>query len=138
MGTRWVRLGLAAVNAFVAVTAIGGGVALATGLEGDRFPLEMLRTTPFRSYVGPGLILAVVVGGSAAVAAAGVARTARWGAVVSTLAGVVLMGWIVGEILLLDQPAEPTGIEALYLALGALMAVAGGFASGSAHKGRPY
>jgi hypothetical protein len=45
------------------VTAVGGGTALATGLESDRFPAEMLRGTQFGSYVIPGLILAGVVGG---------------------------------------------------------------------------
>lgn len=125
MAGRAARLGLAAVNGFVAVTAIGGGVALATGLEGSRFPVELLRTTPFRSYAAPGLILAGAVGGSAAVAAAGLLRSRRFGGAASALAGAALMGWIVGEILLLDQPLEPTGIEALYFVLGAVMAAGG-------------
>jgi len=49
-------------SVFVAFTAIGGGVTLATGM--DKFPAEWLTGTPFRSYLIPGLILAVVVGGS--------------------------------------------------------------------------
>jgi hypothetical protein len=52
------------VDVFVALTALGGGIALATGLEADRFPLDWLRGTPFRNYVIPGLILAGVVGGA--------------------------------------------------------------------------
>jgi hypothetical protein len=65
-----VRVAHFVVDAFAAVTAVGGGTALATGLESDRFPAEMLRGTQFGSYVIPGLILAGVVGGSVAVAAA--------------------------------------------------------------------
>lgn len=39
------------VDAFVALTAVGGGIALVDGLERGRFSLEMLRGTPFGSYV---------------------------------------------------------------------------------------
>jgi hypothetical protein len=52
------------VDAFAAVTAVGGGTAWATGLESDRLPAEMLRGTQFGSYVIPGLSLAGVVGGA--------------------------------------------------------------------------
>ncbi len=59
---------LVGLSGFTALTAIGGGLALATGAEGGRFPIELLRETPFSSYVAPGLILAGVVGGTAALA----------------------------------------------------------------------
>lgn len=61
---------LLTLDAFVALTALGGGVALVAGLEEGRFPLEWLRGTPFTSYTLPGLLLAALVGGSAAVAEA--------------------------------------------------------------------
>ena len=96
-----VRVALFAVDAFAAVSAVGGGIALATGLEGDRFPTDLLAGTPFRSYVIPGLILAGVVGGSATVAAAATLHSSQAGARASTLAGAVMMGWIVGEVLIL-------------------------------------
>lgn len=92
MRSNRVRVALVTVDAFAAVTAVGGGLALATGLEGDRFPAEWLRGTPFSSYVVPGLILAGVVGGRAAVAAAATLRHPRAGGRASLLAGVVLMG----------------------------------------------
>ena len=47
---------------FVALTAIGGGIALAAGLEGERFPAEWLEGSPFEDYRVPGLILAGVGG----------------------------------------------------------------------------
>ena len=37
------RLALVAADAFAAVSAVGGGVALVAGLEGDRFPGGMPR-----------------------------------------------------------------------------------------------
>jgi len=54
------------VDGLVALTAVGGGIALSTGLEGDRCPPELLNRTPFTSYVVPGILLAGIVGGSAA------------------------------------------------------------------------
>jgi hypothetical protein len=58
LGSSGVRVAHFVVDAFTAVTAVGGGTAWATGLESDRFPAEMLRRTQFGSYVIPGLILA--------------------------------------------------------------------------------
>ncbi len=62
MASSWSRLPLVALEALVSLTGIGGGFALASGLEGGRFPLGLLHSTPFSSYVIPGLILAVFVG----------------------------------------------------------------------------
>jgi hypothetical protein len=125
MGISGVRVALFVVDVFVALTAIGGGIALVTGLEGDRFPVEMLRGTPFSSYVIPGLILAGVVGGNAAVATAAALLRPQIGALASMLAGVVMMGWIVGEILILKQPSAPHWTEVFYFALGLVMVVLG-------------
>lgn len=116
-----VRVALIVMSLFVAVTAIGGGIALVIGLEGDRFPVAMLEATPFGSYAIPGAILAGVVGSSAGIAAVATIHGAQSGALASLLAGVVLMGWLVGEILLLKQPSTPTGIELFYFTLGSLM-----------------
>jgi hypothetical protein len=125
--SRWTvgRAALAGLDALVAVTAIGGGVALAVGLEAANFGQELLETTPFRSYVGPGAILAVVVGGSAAAATVTVLRRPKTGGLLSIGAGAVLMGWIAGEILLLEQSGEPTPTEVVYLAAGAAMGLLG-------------
>ena len=78
-----------------------GGIALAAGLEGERYPVEWLTGTPFSSYLIPGLILSVAVGGSAAAAAVLIITTPEVGAWVSVLAGVILTGQIAGEIRLL-------------------------------------
>jgi hypothetical protein len=119
------RRALVAVDAFAAVTAVSGGIALAIGLEGDRFPTAWLTGTPFRSYRVPGLMLAGLVGGSATGAAAATLRSPRTGGSASLLAGGVLMGWILGEIRLLKQPVYGTWTERLFFAVGLLMAVLG-------------
>lgn len=122
MKTDGARAVLLAADAFVALTAAGGGIALAAGLEGDRFPPELLAGTPFGSYVVPGLILAGTVGSSSAIATAAMLRRPGAGARASVLAGAVLMGWIVGEVLVLRAPAARSWVEALYFAVGLLMA----------------
>lgn len=120
-----VRIALVAVDAFVALTAIGGGLALAFGLRTRRLPVEWLKRSPFHSYRIPGLILAVVVGGGAAVAAVATVRSAYVGGLASILAGALLMGQIIGEMLLLDQPDQPSRIEIFYFAVGLLMTALG-------------
>jgi len=50
------------VTAFIALTAIGGGVAILVGL--DKFPLEWLHITPFKNYTIPAFILVIGRGGS--------------------------------------------------------------------------
>lgn len=120
------RSALVVIDAFVALTAIGGGVALAAGLEANRFPLDWLQGTPFHSYLIPGLILAGVVGGSAAVAAVVTLRAPRAGGLVSVLAGVILLGQITGELVLLNQPAW-SAVEVFYFVLGLIMVALGLF-----------
>jgi hypothetical protein len=112
-------------TAFVGLTAVGGGIALATGAEGNRFPLAWLKGTPFDSYLIPGLILAVVVGGSSAVAWAALWRNSRWAGAVTIVAATALTGQIIGELTLLGQPQKPTVTECVYLGIAAVMAAGG-------------
>lgn len=115
-----VRITLFIVDLFVALTAIGGGIATATGLERNNFPTEWLKDTPFKDFLIPGFLLAVIVGGSSAVAAFATVRGSDVGAAVSALAGALLVGWIIGEVLILNQPGW-TKTEAFYLLIGILM-----------------
>jgi hypothetical protein len=109
-------------NLFIALTAIIGGITLAMGI--DKFSAEWLLGTPFRSYLIPGLILSVVVGGSAAVATMAALRTASAGALTSMLSGAILLGWLAGERLILPPAAFPTQLswlEDIYIAFGLMM-----------------
>lgn len=122
MRAQGIRIALLVVDAFVAVTAVVGSLALVTGLEGDRFPLTLLESTPFSSYVLPGLLLMVVVGGSATIAIAALLRGLDSGAPASIVAGALLLGWIIGEVLILNQPSW---FEAVYVAVGLTMVALG-------------
>jgi len=113
------RIGLVAVDGFAALSALLGGVMVATGWP-YAFPASWLRGTPFADYTLPGLILGIVVGGSAGVATVLTIKYARAGAAASLVAGVVMMGWIVGEVAIL---AVYTWLQPVYLAVGLSMAV---------------
>lgn len=71
--------------------------------NGMGIPLEYLRLTPFTSYVVPGLILGVVVGGSALAAALLLVLRHRWAYLVAFAAGAIMTGWIIVEVLLIRQ-----------------------------------
>lgn len=109
------RLILAA-SLFVAVSAVGGGAALVVWRAGDSFlPLAMLRYTPFTSFLVPGLILAIGVGGASLVCATLAWRRSLAAVDATILAGGVLTVWIVAEVAMLRGFHW---LHALYGALG--------------------
>lgn len=128
MENRRLRIVISMLTGFIALTAIGGGLALLVGLEDARFPLEWLRDTPFKDYTIPALLLAVVVGGSALVACVAIMLRHGWGIPVSIAAGVIMMGYIVVEYLILKQsPPGPTVTEYVYFTLGLVTFVLAGY-----------
>jgi hypothetical protein len=120
------RIALILLDGFVALTAVGGGLVMVAGV--DRFPPEWLEGSPFADYLVPGLILTLVgvVAGWACLAAW---RRLERAAEASAVAGAVLVGWIAGEIVILQRhsaeqdPRSPT--EAIYLVIGVLITAVG-------------
>jgi hypothetical protein len=120
-----VRIVIGVPAAFNALSAIGGGIALLAGTHKDgvlieaggqaRFPLEWLQDTPFSDYTIPALILTIGVGGSSLIVAVLVFTSRDEGVLVSAVAGLVVAGFIVGEVKLLRQGIS--WIEGLYLGL---------------------
>ncbi len=108
---------LATIEAFVGLTAVAGGVALLVGWI--KFPIELLYGSPLTSYDIPGVVLMVVVGGSALVAAVAVARHYRWAPELSILAGLASVGWITVQVAIVGLLAP--GLQALYFVLGLSM-----------------
>jgi len=81
-------------------------------------PISLLRNTPFDSFLIPGLFLGIIIGGSAAAAAlASLARTRR-SLHLSGAAGVILIGWIAGETILIEAFSW---LQGLYLLTGVLV-----------------
>jgi hypothetical protein len=106
---------------FNGVTAVAGGASLIA--EVNNPPLSYLESSPFGSYVIPGLILAVVVGGSSLLAAWYVIKKYSGAASLSLASGFIMLGWIVGELAfvqvfsLLQLIYISTGLAVVYLTL---------------------
>lgn len=98
LGTRMI---LVAVEAFVALTSLGCGFGLAGGVI--RFPLVFLHGTPFPDYLIPGLAMAIIVGGSALIAAMLLLTEHELGSYMSAFAGLTLLGFEVAEVTSIDH-----------------------------------
>jgi hypothetical protein len=96
-----VRLTLVVLEAFVALTSIACGVGLAVGVV--QFPLAWLAGTAFSDYTLPGLAMAIILGGSSLLAAEMVFTGREAGVVVSAIAGLLLMGCEVAEVVSIDR-----------------------------------
>ena len=113
------RRTLVGLHLFNALSAVGGGIALVAG--GLGVPTTLLRHTPFHSFVVPGIFLAGVIGGSATIGAT--ALLARWrrALVTSAAAGAIMVGWILGETLLVEGFSW---LQGLYLLTGSIVVFA--------------
>jgi hypothetical protein len=115
------RVAIGALALFIAVSAIGGSWGLLAGVV--RFPLGWLVGTPFGDYTIPALILGVAVGGGALAAAALLIARDALAPLASVGAGLIQVGWIVGEVVLVGTSGDlMLFLQVLYLALGAVLA----------------
>jgi hypothetical protein len=127
------RFSSIALNAFLAVTAIGGGVCLLSGLNAP--PVEFLRGSPFHGYLVPGLALTVLVGGSAAVAFVLVLRRSRHAVRANLLAAAAIIIFETVEIAVIGSPAGVArNLQLVYFSAGFAI---GGIALGAKMAGHP-
>ena len=114
------RRALLALQAVVAITAVAGGVALVVGATVPALstvlvpPAEYLEGSPFTSYAVPGILLAVVIGGTHALAFVTLARRTRWGPFLSAATAFGILIWIFVQMLVI--PFSP--LQAVYFAAG--------------------
>jgi hypothetical protein len=120
MNWHWERVTLAIVDGFAAVSAIGGGIAL---MVGSIKPGTDLAAGPFSwlisDYFVAGEILLVVTGGSALAAFVATLSERNAGAGFSAAAGLVMMGWIGSEAVLVGTH----WLQLAYFAVGLVMLV---------------
>ena len=121
------RRALIILDGLAGLSALLGMPILLTGW-GYRFPLTWLAGTPFSDYTVPGLLLGIVVGGSARLPMGATLESARVGAVASLAAGGIMMGWVIGEYILLPIARfsfiDPTTWQqGLFFLVGLAMAV---------------
>ncbi|MCB9756047.1 MAG: hypothetical protein H6713_39500 [Myxococcales bacterium] len=95
---------IVALALFSAISAVAGGIELVVFPHGgNQFmpPVALLERTPFRSFLVPGLLLALVVGGASVGAVALTLRRSPAALDATILAGGALTVWIVAELALL-------------------------------------
>ena len=108
---------LLALQVFAALSALGGGFALANGTID--LPLDWLNGTVFSNYAIPGIILAGIVGGFQLAALVTVFGRFAIYLLATALSGAVLMGWIVGEWLIVGAKTPGMfGLQLVYLLIG--------------------
>lgn len=101
---------------FTGLTAVAGGLALATAPGGENGPpLALLEHTPFKSFLVPGLVLLLVVGLGNLAAAALEARRIEKSEVAASVAGAALVGWIITQLALIRTVSW---LQLLYFIVG--------------------
>ena len=124
MRRKLITRSLGVLELLVGIGAVIGGGALAAIPSGALLgmPLDLLDGTPFHTYLIPGLVLCLVVGGSNIVGG-WLALHERWSAAISAVVGgLILIGWITGQIVLIGY-RHP--IQLVYLLCGALILLVG-------------
>jgi hypothetical protein len=107
------RIALVLVSAAVGLQAIIPGWQIMTdgSVYGFKLPADWLSSYwPFSGYLFAGLVLLVLIGGGCLATAAVNVIDARAGAMVSLLMGIVLVGWIAGELVFMTQTNAMTWI----------------------------
>ena len=79
-------------------------------------PLSLLDKLPIDTFILPGLYLLIVYGIGSALVAYGLRRQLSWAPAAGLLLGLVLIGWIIGQIILWGTPAM---LQYIYLTVGA-------------------
>jgi cytochrome c oxidase assembly factor CtaG len=120
MQQRTNRYLLGSLLAFLALNAFAGGCYALAGAEG--VPVEWLQGSAFPSYFVPGLILFLVVGGTAVLAATAVLARHRRGFDLAKRTGWILITWLIVQLVIIGfvswlQPATAVAaIAILWLA----------------------
>ena len=116
--------GLGVLQLFIGLGAVGGGLVLILDPSGSNLgiPVELLKSTPFSTYLVPGIVLLMVNGlGSLVGAVASFTRHRLAGETAMAL-GVFLVAWIMLQVYWF---AGFYWLHALYLGLGLLEFVLG-------------
>ncbi|MBN9110736.1 MAG: hypothetical protein J0I34_18395 [Pseudonocardia sp.] len=93
---------LAGLEGLIALSAVYGGIGLVAA-NAIGMPDEWLVGTPFGSWALPGVLLLTVVAAPMAAAAMLELRRSPWAAIGSVAAGAAQVGWIAGELLIMQR-----------------------------------
>ncbi|MCP2046618.1 UNVERIFIED_ORG: hypothetical protein J3D58_000690 [Paenarthrobacter nicotinovorans] len=119
-----IRVMLLIVQGLVAVTSVAGGLVMAVGswpgVDRSAFPPELqlpeeyLSGSPFSTYLVPGLLLAVVVGGLHGLAFVLHLRRGAFASLAAAAAGYSILVWIFVQMALIPFSA----LQAVYFGAG--------------------
>ena len=116
--------GLGALQVFIGLGAVGGGLALMLEPSGANLgiPLDTLKNSPFSTYLVPGVVLLAVNGLGSLVGATASFTRHRYSGDIAVALGVFLVVWITLQIFWF---VAFHWLHALYLGLGLLEFVLG-------------
>jgi hypothetical protein len=121
MKHKLIRITLVALEVFVALGAVAGGIGLLTGA----IPASLggLQGSPFVDYTVPALSLMVIVGGSMLLAATTILSGREIGVLASAFAGLVMMIFEIVEVAVIDRTGGSelvfaVVLQTFYFALG--------------------
>jgi hypothetical protein len=113
---------LIVMTGFLGIPAILGGIALMGNLYAP--PVEMLQGSPFTSFLLPGLVLSVIVGGSALAAMILLIRRNPFGELVALTSGVIIMFFEFIEVMVIGMQAGVSQfMQVFYFMFGTLICV---------------
>ncbi|MDQ0092375.1 hypothetical protein [Paeniglutamicibacter psychrophenolicus] len=110
------RTALLVLLLFGSVSAFAGAV-MAIVFKGAGVPLEYLQGSPFGSFLVPGIILGVVVGGTQVVAAGSLMAHRRASMRWAAIAGFGMIIWVFVELAII---LEYSFLQTIYFGLGTL------------------
>jgi len=117
MVLRTARIVLIALTGFLAVTAMGGGLALLAGFGTP--PPALLAGTPFSSYFIPGLCLFLLVGGLSLFTTFTLVRKSPIAPYVTSAVGFAILIFEFVEILAIGSPpGVARNLQVLYFSIG--------------------
>lgn len=126
--TRWPRLAVVAMvlEILLGVGAVGGGIALMAGPNGEILPLPVsaLAGSPFANYFAPGAILFAILGVGPLVAAGLAWRRHTLAPFLAVATGGALLIWLFVEFAIVGYTNRPP-LQAIYLGLGVVMTSVG-------------
>ena len=115
-----------ALEILLGVGAVGGGLALIAGPNGEILPLPVsaLSGSPFASYFVPGAILFTILGIGPLGAAVLAWRRHPVAPLLTFAVGAALLIWLVVEIVVVGYANDPP-LQALYFGLGIVISLVG-------------
>ena len=111
------RTALILLTAFLALTAIGGGIALLMGVNTP--PIELLHNSPFNSYLIPGLALLILVGGTSFLASIMLFLARQQASIITLASSISIMIFEIVEVTVIGSPKGiARNLQIFYFALG--------------------